>query len=85
MERLFDKDGFLNIDEIVAKRPSFQEIMKDGIVTDEELTAQSELTVAALRQVEAMCTPEQQAAVADAIAELSVLYTIYQLHNAQDF
>lgn len=85
MDRLFNKEGFLNIDEIVANRPSFKAIMADSLVTDEELAAQSELTIAALRKVEALCNPEQQAAVADAIAELSVLFTVYHIHNVQDF
>lgn len=85
MDRLFNKEGFLNIDEVVANRPSFKAIMEDCIVTDEELSDQAELTIAALRKVEAMCNPEQQAAVVDAIAELSVLFTVYHLHNAQNF
>lgn len=85
MDRLFNKEGFLNIDEIVANRPSFKAIMADSLVTDEELQAQAELTIASLRKVEALCNPEQQAAVADAIAELSVLFTVYHIHNAQDF
>lgn len=85
MDRLFNKEGFLNIDEIVANRPSFKAIMADSLVTDEELAAQSDLTIAALRKVEALCNTEQQAAVADAIAELSVLFTVYHIHNVQDF
>lgn len=85
MDKLFNKEGYLNIDEIVANRPSFKAIMADSIVTDEELTAQADLTVAALRKLEALCNAEQQAAIADAIAELSVLFTIYHIHNAQEF
>lgn len=85
MDKLFNKEGYLNIDEIVANRPSFKAIMADSIVTDEELAAQADLTITALRKLEALCNPEQQAAIADAIAELSVLFTIYHIHNAQEF
>lgn len=84
MDTLFDKDGFLNIDEIVANRPSFKAIMEDSVITDEELAAQSERTIAALRKVESICNPEQRSAVADALAELSVLFTVYHLHNNQE-
>ena len=31
----------LDIDEIIAKEPTFQSIMADGIVTDDELHEQS--------------------------------------------
>ena len=38
---LFDKEGILNIDELVAQRPTFRKIMEDQIVTDDELTNQA--------------------------------------------
>lgn len=85
MDRLFDKEGFLNIDEVVLNAPSFKAIMEDRIVTDEELSEQAERTIASLRKVEAVCNPEQRVAVAEAIAELSVLFTVYHIHNAQEF
>ena len=42
---LFDKEGILNIDELVAQRPTFRKIMEDQIVTDDELTNQANLVV----------------------------------------
>ncbi|MCM1152705.1 MAG: hypothetical protein NC328_03520 [Muribaculum sp.] len=84
MDKLFDKDGFLDIDEIIMSRPSYKKIFADGIVTDEELTEQGRLTLEALRKVESMCNQEQRAAVADAIAELCVLFASYQSNNLQN-
>ena len=38
----FNEDGILNIDEMVVNNTSFKNIMEDGIVTEEEIKAQSE-------------------------------------------
>lgn len=84
MEKLFDKNGFLDIDEIVMSRPSYKEIFEDGKVTDEELAEQGRRTVEALKKVESMCTPEQKEAITDAIAELCVLFTSYHYNNLQN-
>ena len=46
---LFDKEGILNIDELVAQRPTFRKIMEDQIVTDDELTNQANLVVNLLK------------------------------------
>ena len=49
---LFDKEGILNIDELVAQRPTFRKIMEDQIVTDDELTNQATLVVNLLKKLE---------------------------------
>ena len=49
---LFDKDGILNIYELVAQRPTFRKIMEDQIVTDDELTNQANLVVNLLKKLE---------------------------------
>ena len=48
---LFDKEGILNIDELVAQRPTFRKIMEDQIVTDDELTNQANLVVNLLKKL----------------------------------
>ncbi len=85
MNTLFDENGLLNISEITANHPSFKAIMADGIVTDEELKQQADATIAALRHVQEICTPEQQSAIVDAIAEMSVLYAAYNYYQLQNF
>ncbi len=84
MQKLFDDKGFLNIGEIVASHPSYIAIMEDGIVTDEELRQQAEVTIASLRRVQQLCNDEQQSAIADAISEMSVLFAVYHNHELQE-
>ena len=70
---LFDKEGILNIDELVAQRPTFRKIMEDQIVTDDELTNQANLVVNLLKKLEQTL-----------LAEMSVLYAIHQYKEIQD-
>ena len=71
---LFDKEGILNIDELVAQRPTFRKIMEDQIVTDDELTNQANLVVNLLKKLEQTLSPGQ----------LSELYAIHQYKEIQD-
>lgn len=78
--RLFDEEtGYLRLDEIVAERESFQKVMADGIVTDDELRAQAELVVGYFRRLEDLLSDEEEDLVAEAVSELAVLYEM----NAQ--
>lgn len=84
MKTLFDENGLLNIDEIVANHPSYKAIMEDGVVSDQELRDQADATIASLHHLESICTAEQQAAVVDAISQLSVLYAAYHNYQLQE-
>ena len=55
----FDETGLLNIDDIILQQPSFQKIMADGIVTEEELTEQSTRVITLLKSLEKDLSPEQ--------------------------
>jgi len=55
MNTLFDKNGILNISDIVVNHPSYKAIMEDGIVTDDELKAQADATIASLRHLQKLC------------------------------
>lgn len=59
--------------------------MKDGVVTDQELTEQANRTIASLKRVQTICNDEQQSAVLDAISELSVLYAVHRNYELQNF
>ncbi len=63
------------------KSPSFQQIMEDGIVTEEELKAQSDRVMALIEKVQQMCSEEQQVAVKELMAEMNVLYVAYHYMN----
>lgn len=84
MNTLFDKNGLLNIGDIVANRNSYKSIMEDGVVTDDELKAQAEATVASLRRLQELCNEEQQSAIVDAISEMAVLFAAYHNYKHQD-
>lgn len=83
MHKLFDKEGMLNISELVINNPSFKTIMEDGIVTDEELRHQSEAAMASLRRLETMCSEEQQNAILEMLSEMGVLFSIYHYYQLQ--
>lgn len=84
MNTLFDKNGMLNIDDIVASHPSYKTIMEDGIVTDDELKTQADATIASLRRLQEICNAEQQSAIAEAISEMAVLFAAYHNYELQD-
>ena len=79
----FNKKGILNIDEWVANNDSFKKIMEDGIVTDEEVKAQSDKVISMLKEIEAKYTEAQLAEIKNLLAETSVLYAVYQLNALQ--
>lgn len=78
---LFNEKGILNIDEVVANNTSFKKIMEDGIVTEEEVKAQSDKVIAILHDMEAKYTQEQLAEIKRLLAETSVLYAVYSFHS----
>lgn len=80
----FNKEGFLNIDEMVVNNASFKNIMEDGVVTQEEIKAQSDKVVAMLHAMEAKYSEEQLAEIKELLAESSVLYTVYNIYSIQN-
>lgn len=80
----FNEKGILNIDEIVANNASFKNIMEDGIVTEEEVKAQSDKVVAMLHDMEVKYNEEQLAEIKNLLVESSVLYAVYNFHSIQN-
>jgi len=72
------KTGFLLLDEYVAEMPSFQKIMEDGVVTDEELAQQARLVTASLQKLEATLSPAAKAVATETLCELAVLHALQQ-------
>ena len=81
---IFNEQGFIDIDEMIAQEPSFQKIMADGIVTDNELKQQSELLISLLREVENRFSEEDQQLVKKLFAETNVLSVIYHQYSLQN-
>ncbi len=79
----FDKEGILDIDEMVVNNASFKTIMEDGVISEEEIKAQSDKVVAILQNMETKYSEEQLAEIKNLLAESSVLYAIYNFHSLQ--
>jgi hypothetical protein len=77
----FNEEGILNIDEMVVNNASFKSIMKDGVITEEEIKTQSDRVVAMLRDMEAKYSDEQLAEIKSLIAEMNVLYAVYNYYS----
>lgn len=83
MNTFFDESGTLNIDELILQQPSFQKIMEDGVLTDEELTEQKERVVALLKKLEQNLTPELIDQVRELLAEISVLVAVRNIYDKE--
>lgn len=80
----FDKEGILDIDEMIVNNASFKTIMEDGVISEEEIKAQSDKVVAILHNMETKYSEEQLAEIKNLLAESSVLYAIYNFHSLQN-
>lgn len=81
---LFNEQGYIDIDEMLAQEPSFRKIMEDGIVTADELREQADTVINLLHEVENKFTDEQQLLVKRLFAETNVLSAIYRYYELQN-
>lgn len=81
---IFNEQGFIDIDEMIAREPSFKKIMEDGVVTEEELVSQTETVVNLLHEVENKLSEEDQQLVKKLFAETNVLTAIYRYYELQN-
>lgn len=80
----FDENGILDVDGLIINHPSYQKIMEDGIVTDEELAEQSDKVIALLHDIESKYSEEQVAEIKNLMAEINVLHSVYRIHSIQN-
>lgn len=83
MKTFFDESGTLNIDELILQQPSFQKIMEDGVVTEEEIKEQRERVTNLLKKLENFLSPEQIDQVRELLAEISVLVAIQNISEKE--
>lgn len=81
---IFNEQGFINIDEMIAQEPSFQKIMADGVVTSDELREQTNRVIDLLHEVENRFSEEDQLLVKRLFAETNVLSVIYHQYSLQN-
>lgn len=80
----FNEEGILNIDDMIVNNASFKNIMEDGVVTDDEIKAQSDKVVSMLHDMEAKYNNEQLTEIKNLLAESSVLYAVYNFYSIQN-
>ena len=81
---LFNEQGIIDIDEMIAQEPSFQNIMADGMVTEEELSVQSLRVMDLLHEAEQRFNDEDQVFIKRLFAETNVLSAIYRYYELQN-
>lgn len=79
----FNEQGIIDIDELIAKQSSFQKIMDDGIVTDEELQVQSQRVISLLHEAEKRFNDKDLQFIKTLFAETNVLSAIYHYYEHQ--
>ena len=72
------------MDEMIAQVPSFQTIMEDSIVTDEELQNQSQRVIKLLHEAEQRFNAEDLQFIKTLFAETNVLSAIYHYYELQN-
>ena len=80
----FNEEGILDIDEMIVYNASFKNIMEDGVITKEEIKAQSDKVVALLHDIEAKYSTEQIEEIKNLLVESSVLYAVYNYYSIQN-
>ena len=86
--KFFDEKGILNVDEVVASRQSFQNIMRDGVITEEEMAGQGKLVLDLFHKMESTLTEAQADVVRDLLAESCVMQSLflqYELQNLKNY
>ena len=76
MKKLFDEKGLLNTEDLIMNAPSFQKIVEDQVITEEEIREQSERVANILKDIEEKCNDEQIELVRNLLAEVSVFVAI---------
>ncbi len=73
----FDPEtGTFLLDEIVTSQESFQKIMQDQVVTDEELAEQARRVITQLKSVHDTLPPALREQVLNLMADMAVLYAV---------
>ncbi len=80
----FNAEGILDIDEMIVNNASFKNIMEDGVVTEDEIKAQSDKVVVILQDMETKYSKEQLEDIKNLLVEASVLYTVYNFYSIQN-
>lgn len=81
MKHILDKNGNLNIEDLVLNNPSFIAYLADNVITKEEKTAQVAKIESIIREIDEKCSDEERELVRKLVAELSVLLVMNYLNQ----
>jgi hypothetical protein len=81
MKHILDKNGNLNIEDLVVNNPSFIAYLADNVITKEEKTAQVAKIESIIREIDEKCSDEERELVRKLVAELSVLLVMNYLNQ----
>lgn len=81
MKHILDKNGNLNIEDLVLNNPSFIAYLADNVITKEEKTAQVAKIESIIREIDEKCSDEGRELVRKLVAELSVLLVMNYLNQ----
>lgn len=81
MKHILDKNGNLNIEDLVVNNPSFIAYLADNVITEEEKTAQVAKIESIIREIDEKCSDEERELVRKLVAELSVLLVMNYLNQ----
>jgi ferritin-like protein len=80
----FDADtGVLKLDEYVAEMPSYQKIMADQVVTDEEVESHVQQVTGLLQRLDQSLPDDLKELATDALCKLAVLYALQRRRDEQ--
>ena len=80
----FNNQGIIDIDEMLSQLPTYQNIMADGIVTEDELYDQSQRVIALLHEAEQRFSDRDQQFIKHLFTETNVLSAIYHYYSIQN-
>ena len=81
---LFNEQGILDIDGMIANEPSFLKIIEDGVVTDDELLQQSNKVIDMLHEVEQRFNEDDQQFIKRLFAETNILACIHRFYELKN-
>lgn len=79
-----DKDNILHINKLINENPCFQKIMEDGIITEEELDAQTEKVSLLLAGLKEKLDADQMEDVTRLLVDTSVLVVLHNYYSLQE-
>ena len=80
----FKEDGTLDVDRLLVNNASFNTIMEDGVITADEVEAQTEKVASILRDMGAKYDKAVMDDVMNLMSEVSIMYAVSNYLSIQN-